>query len=492
MDILDKLVIPQPEYNLVLMNYLLMFGMVILLVFTGGLFGSTLLSIYHRPDDKKNDPDGKFARFSREMAGLITSNVSYAWGLGIVPFLAIIFMYAQLLHKTGSDLTSFMLIAFVLYVPAVFMIFKYKKSLDLSNVYDYIKGKVDKDDSDEMKTFEEIGKEAEFAKTKSGRWGLILLFISMWFFLGSMALATDVFNLEGNTLLKVTFSIATWVKISQFLTAAMAFTSILFLFLKFGWEKQQIDPQSEYGTWVRKYNFNIALIMILTQPLFYIINLVSTPNYAVDNFVFGATLFGVFLVFLVAHFLYANIREGHVKNLGITFVIFIIAFGLIAIKEKASFSVASKSHILVLNKDYKEHKEEFIASLGLSHGGEVNAEEIYNGRCAACHKAEDTPQAPSHKNAVPKYAGKMDELKAFILNPVPVNPKWPTMPNQGVTPAEAEALAEYLLNKYAPESMEGGEEGESMDNKESEEMPAEEQNSMPAEQTDEAAAETTE
>jgi cytochrome c len=49
---------------------------------------------------------------------------------------------------------------------------------------------------------------------------------------------------------------------------------------------------------------------------------------------------------------------------------------------------------------------------------------------------------------MPKYEGKKDLLVKFILNPVKINPDYPAMPNPGLKPKEAEAIAEYLLTTY--------------------------------------------
>ncbi len=52
---------------------------------------------------------------------------------------------------------------------------------------------------------------------------------------------------------------------------------------------------------------------------------------------------------------------------------------------------------------------------------------------------------------IPKYAGKEAQLVAFIRNPVKVNPDYPPMPNPGLKPNEAKAVAKYLLDRLASE-----------------------------------------
>jgi cytochrome c len=49
---------------------------------------------------------------------------------------------------------------------------------------------------------------------------------------------------------------------------------------------------------------------------------------------------------------------------------------------------------------------------------------------------------------LPKYAGNKEQLVAFIRNPVKVDPAYPPMPNPGLKPNEADAVAAYLLERF--------------------------------------------
>jgi len=43
-------------------------------------------------------------------------------------------------------------------------------------------------------------------------------------------------------------------------------------------------------------------------------------------------------------------------------------------------------------------------------------------------------------------------LVDFVMNPVKKNPEYPSMPNQGLKPNEAKAVAEYILKVYSENS----------------------------------------
>ena len=78
----------------------------------------------------------------------------------------------------------------------------------------------------------------------------------------------------------------------------------------------------------------------------------------------------------------------------------------------------------------------------------INAAEIYQVKCASCHKWDQKLVGPPHMEVLPKYVGKEAQLVAFIRNPGKVNPDYPPMPNPGLKPNEAEAMAKYLLETY--------------------------------------------
>jgi cytochrome c len=69
-----------------------------------------------------------------------------------------------------------------------------------------------------------------------------------------------------------------------------------------------------------------------------------------------------------------------------------------------------------------------------------------------CHRFEEKLVGPALATVLPKY--NVESLKAYILNPVKVDPAFPPMPNPGLTPAQAAAVAAYELEHLA--SLTGG------------------------------------
>jgi len=84
---------------------------------------------------------------------------------------------------------------------------------------------------------------------------------------------------------------------------------------------------------------------------------------------------------------------------------------------------------------------------GVSTIAEISGADIFNGKCSACHKYDQKLVGPPYKETLPKYNGDVDKVAAFVMNPSKINPAYPAMPNQGLKPAEARAIATYILEE---------------------------------------------
>lgn len=448
MDLLDKLVIPQPEYNLVLLNYFLMLGLSIFFIYTGALYGSMLLSVFFRGKAKGYNHQ---SFLTKDYADIATDKKSYGYGLGVVSFLSIIFIYAQLLHKTGVGVVSYLTIALILYVAAMMTLFNYKSSLHLSSIFGNIKDKIKGNVPDStIAEIDEINDTASTQKNSAGTWGVILMSFAMWFFIGAVALSVDKSAWDSSSVLTILISPMTILGFVQFFVASIAIASISFVFRKYYWDFDKNKDSKEYSEYAKKLNLWISMVSLLVLPIFYLIGIFTTPISSVSPMYFAISLIGLIGLFATIHFVYGVLRTGDTNLSKYSFFIFLVVFSAFAVKEKVAFGEAIDDHVLVLNEEYKVHKADFLASMGVETV-KVSGEEVYK-RCMACHRDEDSPTAPAHKNIIAKYLTQEDPKAAlvrFISNPVPVNPKWAPMPNQGLTPAEANAVADYLLEKYS-------------------------------------------
>ncbi len=75
----------------------------------------------------------------------------------------------------------------------------------------------------------------------------------------------------------------------------------------------------------------------------------------------------------------------------------------------------------------------------------VAGEAVFKKVCTACHRFDARLVGPPYNTVVPKYRGKINELKAFIRNPDKRDPAYPAMPKLGLKEKEIHAVAVYLL-----------------------------------------------
>jgi cytochrome c len=376
---------------------------------------------------------------------MLTINKSIGLILGIVPMLTIILVYAQLLHTAQVSVISYLIVSFFLTSISVILIYTYRYSLSFINIFDLIKDS----DSGDPALNEEIKK---FRKgnlsigSKSGKYGHIFLFISLWIFIATVTLATYTSEWGDENLFYLLFSWKVLSRFIHFITAAFAITGGAILFGFFYWEGGRQNLADDYKDFVRKISIRITLTAALFQPLFLLINLFALPGKALSGAVFGYSFLALFLLFLAYHFLFAMIKQSTNKFSGHIFYVLLFALFALIVKDQLAMGNTTAEQSAILNASFVKYLAELKGSG--SETEQLSGKEIYQIRCSSCHAFDRKIVGPPHNSVVPKYEGKKAQLVAFIRNPVKVDPAYPPMPNPGLKPNEADAVATYLLENY--------------------------------------------
>ena len=183
----------------------------------------------------------------------------------------------------------------------------------------------------------------------------------------------------------------------------------------------------------------------LILPIFLFLSSVSLPKEAMSSGVLIFSGIALIALLIVCNFLYAIIKNSELKYAGLAFSVLLLAFVFIIIKNQIAFSNAVKSHVVIVNNTAETRDNE--NSPKTNKAAEISGEDIYKGRCSACHSFEVKVVGPPYKETVPKYNGDEKKLAQFIYNPTKVNPDFPPMPNQGLKMKEAEAVAKYIIEQ---------------------------------------------
>lgn len=443
MENLENIALPQSALNIELMSYLAVLTLLILLPYLSVLFGSTFLSIMFNRKGRIYG-NSTYIKFSKKLIDLVTFSKSAAIGLTVIPALSLTFIYTQFLQNSGFKVYEDMIFAIIILLSALILIFTYKYSFQLSNILSL----VNSDKSNQLEEFEIFKKKTNSLLIKSGTLGFIFLLIATYLIIGVTKAAGNSSTWEqDSSLFNIIFSSQAFVSFLLFFSISMGMTAISVLYIFFKPDSdyvKYVTPESEY---IRDFALKTAMIFTLVQPILLMLELFTIPDIALNttSFLVAAIILGVLLLLAILY--YYMIKENDVKFRKGAFSLTLLLFVLMIIKSQAAFDTSGQLQEKNLLADFEKYELNFKSSMGVEVA-KVSGKDIYNGVCSACHNFETKIVGPPYKETLVKYEGKREELIKFILNPSKVNPEYPAMPNQGLKPNQAEAVADYIISVY--------------------------------------------
>lgn len=446
MDLLENLVLPQSAHHMLLLKYLLVLTYILLIPYLSVLFGSLILSVYFEKKAAQTS-DKKYYQFAKELIDQITFNKSVPFALGIVPMISAAFCYAQLLHLTNLVVPEFILMAVMLLFISLILVYTFKYTFHLKDIFSFVSGK--STSHDELQNeIESYSTKTSHLHKRSGLYGLLSLIVTVYIFIGAVQLAGDKSAWEsGNNFFGIIISLKALFYFVQFVAASLAITSALILYKYFRPNSDLKEKNTDYLEFIKSFSLKLGLITTIVLPLLVVINVVTKPEDSYSYDVFGYALLSLIVLLIIAILFYVMIKESTVKFSSAVIYLFVLVFAFIIIKDQYAFDTSTKKQFALLAVNYEVYQQKVKEEFGLVVET-INGADIYNGKCIACHQFEKRLVGPPYKETLPKYEGKKDALVQFILNPVKVNPEYPAMPNQGLKPKEAEAVADYILSTY--------------------------------------------
>jgi cytochrome c len=443
MEFLDNSVLPQSSEHIQLLHYMLILILILFIPFVSLLFGGTALSLYFkRTAVKKQDKNA--LRFSRQIMEIVTINKSVGVILGIVPLITAILIYAQLLHTSELTNLNYLAVSLVLFITSLVLIYSYRYSLSFNEIFDNIDFQTLKTaeiNDDMTKLFDESSRISK----KAGKYGLLFLFLALWFFIAAISIPTFYSNWQPAGFIEDLFNWKIIIRFIYYILAAFVLTGgmILFRFDEAGGIKKHLSQ--EYVDFAKRSTVRFTLTSAIILPVFMLINLLAIPGTSLSGSVFVYLIIALFLLFIGYHFLYLLHKKANSPLAALLFFVLLFSVGAYIISDQIVMSNSTKVQSAMLSADF----ENYISDLkGAGKIADISGEEIYKVRCESCHRFDQKLVGPPHNEVLPKYVGKQAQLVAYIRNPVKVDPAYPPMPNPGLKPREAEAVAEYLLTTY--------------------------------------------
>lgn len=439
MDLLKHLALPQSAAQIEVLHFVMNFVTILFLPFAGYLFGALILSLYHGRKGRVHN-NSNALHFAKEVIEHIIPNKSILFLFGVVPYLALVFAYAQLLQGTDAISVSVLTWGLLFFVAGSAFASSYKTAFKLITIFDTVK------QGDE----EVITLRAEVSEQKrtSGKYALVFLTIGMFLFTAGTTLAAEPHQWTNvSTVVELVFSLPVLIKVIQFVVLSLIVASVGMLFFTFSWEGGKKNCTDEYAHYVKSATVTLSLVGIVLQPLFIVLSVITAPIEGLTGTVFIASVAAIFFFFLASHYVYAMVRNFHAKYSAMAFYVLIVGVSTIVIAQTNMFAYSTKTQSSLLAYQYDKYHEELLTKMGISLKV-VTGEEIFTAKCSACHEFGVKKVGPAYKDVLPKYETDRAKLVAFVLNPVKVNPAFPPMPNQGLKPAEADSIAAYIMQMY--------------------------------------------
>lgn len=446
MELLDKFVLPQSAHHMVLIKYLLVLTHILFISYISVLLGSLIYTIYFkRRFEKTGDP--LYYEFSKDLIDLATFNKGTAFAFGFVPLLSAMFGYSQLLHGTSINVGDYLFVAMLFLLASLILIFTFKYSIHLKDIFLVAEtGKTDNVRSKEE--IENYKSSTSVLYKKTGVYGLICLLIAVYWYTSAVQVATDILSWNPDKgILYFIFSLNTLASFIQTLSISLTLTSLVVLYKFFRPNRELTLEDEKYLSFIKNFSLKSAALYSLLVPVTIVLATFSKPVASLSFDFFGTTIFAMLLVLLISVLAYVMLKENSVRFASLAIFLFVIVYGTLVLRDQYSFDTATQAHYAYLSAEYDNYEMGLKEKFGITKVV-VNGADIYNTKCIACHHFDKKVVGPPHNAVLPKYEGKKDALVKFILNPVKVDPAYPAMPQQGLKPNEAEAVADYMLATY--------------------------------------------
>jgi len=457
MDFLKNLAIPQSIGHFHLL--LLIAGMiaVVLYPYLGFLLGSSFFSyLFNRKGTREGDR--LLVRFAKDLIDTALFNKTVPTFLALLPSFSLVFVYAQLLQSTDAISVGLAGYGFILLLLAVVLLYTYKYTFRLSGVLagyeDLLKAR--NQPAGGIEEIQEYSRQTVESYRKAGRWGIIVLAVAAFLLVSSVSVTVNPSNwTDVSSVFDLFISLDVLIKFLQFIALAAGATGVGILYFFFSWQGGKKDLDPEYSSLVRRVALRLAVASLLAQPILILFGVLLLPGVSLSGTLYGFTGVSLALLFLTAHFVYAYVRDPQAGYASSAFYTLLFAFAFLFANDQLAVHDATNEHAAYLAYQYDQATEALKSKLGVAVVS-FTGEDIYNGRCSACHLYDQKKIGPAYKDVIPQFEGKKAQLVAFILNPVKVNPAFPPMPNPGLKPAEADSIASFLLQKFAPNAPASG------------------------------------
>jgi cytochrome c len=421
---------------------------VVLYPYLGFLLGSSVLSyVLNRKGTRERNHN--LTRLAKDLIDIVLFNKSIPLFLALLPSFSSVFVFAQILQSTDAISVGLAGYGFLLLLVAVVSLYAYKYTFRLRHVLVSYEGILESKSrlDDSLEDIRGYSQETIVSHFAAGRIGVISLSVASFLLVAALTIATNPSTWSDvDSVFALFLSLDVIIRVLQFAALAAGATGVGMLYFFFAWEGGRGRLSDDQRALARRISVRLITSSFLSLPVFVVIAILLLPPASLSGMLYGFAGVALVLLFLAAQYVYAFTRDSHPRYLNSAAYVLAVSFVFLSVNDQVAIHNATTVQATYLAYRYDRATEELKSKLGVAAAA-LTGEDIYNGRCSACHLFDQKKIGPAYKDVIPKYAGKKDQIVAFVLNPVKKDPAFPPMPNQGLKPAEADSIVSYILKR---------------------------------------------
>lgn len=425
MELFNRFVLPPTLEHLELLRYLLMLASIIHLPFVGILIGSTLVSLFLNARDR-DVPNPVFARLSARLMEMAMPSRAAVLVFGVLPLPVLWVVYGQwFIHSTVNTM-GLLPVGAVMVIAALVLLHGYRLTISAAG----------------GNSLMNLG---------LGGAGLGALLLGTYVVFGSVTRFFDPerWFLHYHAVRTLTSWPIIW-RYLLFVSLSLATTGGAILFFFFRWPGSAKSVEDAEARFTKNVGAGVAMAGCVLFPVFGFLYLLTIPVVALSGTMFWIGLGALAACFIVFVYAYRAALSPKPRFGVRAFVLFLVMFALVIVNDQLALVNATKEHIAGLVSEAEERDAEVALQREALRTASVTAdpvrgEEVFKTVCMTCHRMDERLVGPPLGTVLPKYAGKMDDLVAFIQKPSKMNPDYPPMPAPGLSLADTKSVAAYLL-----------------------------------------------
>ncbi len=431
MEFLNNFFLPPSSDHLHLIKYITLLIYFIHIPFISLLVGGTFFSVFFRIIALIDD-NSFYRRVSEDFVDLLVFRKMAGLILGVIPLVVLTFIEGQVFYDATITITKFLTYTTILVAIGITFIYFYQYTFQNPEIKPYI-------------------------QIFAALLGLLFLFAGYFIFSMSTSLIVDptywafVNDLSG--------SLFSWNIIARFLhfvTAALAVSGAALVFFFFNWNESKKEVEDSYAQYIRKLGGGIAITFVIFQPIFLFWNLITIPDFAMSEAIYGLSVIVLFLIMMISLNLYRLLKDAEFRVGTNVFVLFVITLIVMIVNDHLARENAIENHTDLLIARATEVESALAAEREAQMETEVEpdlelGQQVYQNQCVSCHRFDQRLVGPPYNEVLPKYTDDKEALIKFVKNPEKIDPNYPAMPNPGLTDKQTRSVVAFLLKKYEEE-----------------------------------------